>query len=208
MKRVLFSLLLFTTAAFGIERPKGFIGLPWGASPEEAKRALGTRPGVVFPENTDDYHMEVTGGTFAGQPVAKWVLDFPERKFASASVTLKLEGNATSVYKDFRKELGAKYGSPTTEKKLSSTGGNNKAVKRSGEMRQTTYGSMATWKFTPNLKNKETLVVVAELSGGKGNATNSEDDLTVTIRYQNETLMPKTEAEGGKATAPIKKEDL
>ncbi len=205
MKRALFTLLTLATTALGVERPKGFIGLPWGASPEEAKRALGTRSGVEFPENTDDYHMEVTGGSFAGQPVAKWVLDFPERKFASASVTLKLEGNANSVYKDLRKELGLKYGSPSSEKKLSSSG--SKSVKRAGEYRQSSYGSMATWKFSPNLKNKESLVVTAELSDGKGNATNSEEALTVTIRYHNETLMPKAE-DGGKATAPIKKEDL
>jgi len=205
MKRALLSLLVLASTAFGIERPKGFIGLAWGASPEEAKRALTARPGVTFPETTDDYHMEVTGGTFAGQPVAKWVLDFPDRKFASASVTLKLEGGASSVYKDFRKELGIKYGSPTSEKKLSGAG---KAVRRAGEARQTSYGSMATWKFSPNLKEKESLVVIAELSDGKGNPTNSEDALTVTIRYQNESLMPKAGEAGGKATAPVKKEDL
>lgn len=204
MKRALFSLLTLTTAAFAVERPKGIINIPWGASPEEAKRALTARPGVVFPENTDDYHMEVTGGTFAGQPVAKWVLDFPERRFASASVTLKLEGGASSIYKDFRTQLGAKYGSPTTEKKLSS----GKAVRPAYTEKRVSYGSMATWKFTPNLKEKESLTVTAELSDGKGNPTNTEEGLTVTIRYANETLMPTKGDTAGKSVAPVKKEDL
>lgn len=204
MKSALFAVLILTAAAFAVERPKGIITIPWGASPEEVKRALAARPGVVFPENTDDYHMEPTGGTFAGQPVAKWVLDFPDRRFASAAVILKLEGGATSVYKDLRGKLSEKYGTPTTEKKLS---GGGKAVRAYNAQRTTSFGSMSTWKFVPNLKEKEAITVVAELSDGKGNPTPSEDALTVTIRYVNETMLPKT-AEGGKVVAPIKKEDL
>ena len=180
MKRALFALITLTTAAFAAERP-----------------------GVMFLENTDDYHMEPTGGNFAGQPVTKWGLDFPGRKFASASVTLKLEGGASSVYKEIRARLSEKYGTPTTEKKLS---GGGKAVKAYNE-RRASFGSMSIWKFTPNMKEKETLTVVAELSDGKGNSTTTEEALTVTIRYVNDTLMPKA-AEGGKATAPVKKEDL
>jgi hypothetical protein len=204
MKRALLALFALSATALAAERPKGLINtITWGASPEEAKRALSARPGVMFPENTDDYHMEPTGGNFAGQPVAKWVLDFPERKFASASVTLKLEGGATSVYKELRAKLAEKYGSPTTEKKLS---GGGKAVKGYGERKQS-FGSMSIWKFVPTMKEKEALTVIAELSDGKGNPTGSEDALTVTVRYVNDSLMPKA-AEGGKATAPVKKEDL
>ena len=91
MKRALFALITLTTAAFAAERP-----------------------GVMFLENTDDYHMEPTGGNFAGQPVTKWGLDFPGRKFASASVTLKLEGGASSVHKETGAKLSGKYGPPTT----------------------------------------------------------------------------------------------
>ena len=204
MKSALFALLALVNVATAAEqRPKGIINIPWGASPEEVKRALTARPGVMFPENTDDYHMEPTGGTFAGQPVAKWVLDFPERRFASAAVTLKLEGGATSVYKDLRGKLSEKYGSPTTEKKLS--GG--KSVRPYNAPKGTSYGSMSTWKFVPNMKEKEAITVVAELSDGKGNPTASEEALTVTIRYVNETMLPKT-ADGGKVVAPVKKEDL
>lgn len=204
MKYALFFLISLVTLATAAERPKTFIGLPWGASPEEAKRALSARPGVMFSENTDDYHMEPTGGTFAGQPVAKWVLDFPERRFASASVVLKLEGGATSVYKDLRAKLSEKYGTPTTEKKL----GSGKAGRPAYTERRVNYGSMSIWKFVPNLKEKESITVVAELSDGKGGSTVSEDALTVVIRYTNETMLP-TKGEGpGKVVVPVKKEDL
>ena len=204
MKRVLFFLFTLASLAAAAERPKTFINLPWGASPEEAKRALSARPGVVFPENTDDYHMEPTGGTFAGQPVAKWILDFPDRRLASASVILKLEGGATSVYKDLRSKLAEKYGSPTTEKKL----GAGKAVRPANYERRVNFGSMSTWKFTPTLKDKESITVVAELSDGKGGSTNSEDALTVVVRYTNETMLPNKGEGPGKTVAPIKKEDL
>lgn len=203
MKSALFAVLALANFATAAERPKGIINIPWGASPEEVKRALGARSGVTFPENTDDYHMEPTGGNFAGQPVAKWVLDFPERRFASASVILKLEGGATSVYKDLRGKLAEKYGSPTTEKKLSS----GKAVRQYNAPKSASFGSMSTWKFVPDMKEKEAITVVAELSDGKGNPTGSEEALTVTIRYLNETMLPKT-AQGGKVVAPVKKEDL
>ncbi len=205
MKRALISLLTLTAIATAAERPKGIINLPWGASPEEVKRALAARPGVMFPENTDDYHMEPTGGTFAGQPVAKWVLDFPERRLASASIVLKLDGGASSIYKDFREKLSAKYGSPTTEKRLSAAG---KTVRQAGAARTTSFGSMSIWKFTPNLKEKESLTVVAELSDGKGGSTSNEDALTVVIRYTNETLLPAKGDGSGKVVAPVKKEDL
>src|SRR5437879_862242 len=102
MKFPLLILLLLNAAAFAAERPKGFLGIAWGASPEEAKRVLQARSGVKFPEESDDYHVEVTGGSFAGQPVTKWVLEFPDRKFGSASVTLKTEGNASAVFKEFK----------------------------------------------------------------------------------------------------------
>jgi len=84
MKSLFLTLLLLNAVAAAVDRPSGFAGIPWGASPEEAKRALQARPGVKFPEDSDDYHVEVTGGIFAGQQVTKWVLEFPERKLRLA----------------------------------------------------------------------------------------------------------------------------
>ena len=71
MIRALITLLLATTSLFAVERPKGFLTINWGASPEEAKRVMQGRPGVKFPTDADDYKFELTGGTFAGQAVEK-----------------------------------------------------------------------------------------------------------------------------------------
>ena len=92
--RIFLTLLLLCSTMLGADRPRGFLGINWGASPEEAKRIMQARPGVKFPDDTDDYRFELTGGVFAEQPVAKWILEFPERKFASATVVLKTEGNS------------------------------------------------------------------------------------------------------------------
>jgi hypothetical protein len=93
MKLPVILLLACNALALAVERPAGFLGIAWGASPEEVKRVLQKRPGVTFPENADDYKIELTGGAFAGQPVAKWVIEFPDRKFAVATVTTGKDGS-------------------------------------------------------------------------------------------------------------------
>src|SRR6478752_1680760 len=107
MPRFLLALLLLCTTALA-DKPRGFLTINWGASPEEAKRVMQARPGVKFPEDADDYKFDLTGGTFAGQPVLKWTLEFPERKFASATVVIKGE-DAQNLYKEFRAQLVSKY---------------------------------------------------------------------------------------------------
>lgn len=204
MNLPLILLLACNGLALAAERPGGFLGIAWGASPEEAKRVLQKRPGIQFPENADDYHIEMTGGSFAGQPVAKWVIEFPDRKFASAAVTLKTEGNASSVFKEFRNQLVSKYGSATADRK---TGGASRAK---GSQAQAT-GTAAIWKFTPTMKDKSSVLISAELTGVK--ARGGEDsNAAVTIKYVNETLTGTAGTSDGKPApktiTPIKKEDL
>ena len=203
MKLPLLLLLACNALALAVERPSGFLGIAWGASPEEAKRALQKRPGVTFPENADDYKIELTGGTFAGQPVKKWVIEFPDRKFASATVTLKTDTNGSAVYKEFRAQLVTKYGSATADKK---TGG---TAKKGAQPHPAM--SAATWKFLPNMKEKNSVLISAEIAGAtmKGG---EETGGTVTIKYVNETLTGAAATVNGKpapkTTAPVKKEDL
>ena len=211
MKFPLCILLVLNTVAFAVERPVGFAGIPWGAPPEEAKRILQKREGVKFPDESDDYHIELTGGTFAGQPVAKWVIEFPDRKFASGAVTLKLEGNQTSVYKEFRNQLTAKYGSPTTDKKL--TAGKASAIYNPS--RAASFGNATVWKFSTTIKDKTVITVSTELAGPGGKAAAAESDLSVTIKYVNETLTGAAAANAATpagsakpAAAAVKKDDL
>lgn len=203
MKLSLILLLACNTALFAAERPNGFLGIAWGASPEEAKRILQKRPGIQFPENADDNHIELTGGSFAGQPVAKWVIEFPERKFASAFVTLKSEGNAGTVYKEFRNQLVSKYGSATVDKKTGVVTGKKAAQAQAS-------GNMAVWKFPPTMKDKSSVLVSAEITGASPKGDDSQG--TVTIKYVNETLTGAAAAANGKdapkTTTPVKKEDL
>ena len=206
MKLLLILLLACQALALAAERPPGFLGIPWGASPEEAKRVLQKRPGIQFPENADDHHIELTGGSFAGQPATKWVIEFPERKFASASVTLKTEGNAGSVYKEFRNQLASKYGSATVDKKTGAVPG--KVKNRQAQAQAS--GNMAMWKFPPTMKEKSSVVVTAELTGASAKGDDSQG--IVTIKYVNETLTGAAAAASGreapKTTTPVKKEDL
>lgn len=205
MKLSLILLVACNALALAAERPKGFLGIQWGASPEEAKRVLQQRPGVQFPENADDYRIELTGGSFAGQPVAKWVIEFPDRKFASATVTLKNEGNAGTIYKEFRNQLVSKYGSATVDKK---TGTSSKA----NAPQPQPAGTMAVWKFTPSMKEKTNVLISAQLIGGNSKG-GDESQGSVTIKYVNETLTGTAAGANGKAGAKssqptVKKEDL
>ncbi len=212
MSRILFSLLLLSTAAFAIDRPTGFLGIAWGASPEEAKRVMQGREGVKFPEETDDYRFTLTGGKFAGQVVTKWVLNFPERKFASATVTIKPEGNGPTLFKDFRTQLVAKYGPPTTDKKLLEKTARKKAGYTAEK--QVTFGNQASWKFIPNMKEKDSISVSCELAGPNGAPVHDETQLAFTIHYANDTLVSAGDANaaaaaGGKgAASTVKKEEL
>ena len=204
MKLPVILLLVCNALALASERPSGFLGIAWGASPEEAKRVFQKRPGVQFPENADDYHIELTGGSFAGQPVAKWVIEFPDRKFASATVTLKTEGNALTVYKDFCTQLVSKYGPSTTAK------GTGATTKTKGVQSQPS-GKMAAWKFPTTMKEKNSVLISAEVTGVNMHG-GEESGGTVTIKYVNETLTgTAANASGkptGKTTTPVKKEDL
>ncbi len=204
MKLPVILLFVCNALALAVERPTGFLGIAWGASPEEAKRVLQKRPGITFPENADDYKIELTGGTFAGQAVAKWVIEFPDRKFAVATVTLKTDGNAGTVYKEFRNQLVSKYGSATTDKK---TGGTPKKGAQPQPVTNT-----AIWKFTPTMKEKNSVLISAEISGATMKGSD-ETGGTVTIKYVNETLTGAAAAAANgkpapKTTAPVKKEDL
>ncbi len=205
MKLTVILLLACNALALAVERPAGFLGIAWGASPEEVKRVLQKRPGVTFPENADDHKIELTGGAFAGQPVAKWVIEFPDRKFAVATVTLKTDGSSGTVGKELCSQLASKYGSMNMDKHSGGT------AKKGAQPQPTSRASI--WKFPPSLKDKNSVLISVEISGAtmKGG---DETGGTVTIKYVNETLTgaAMTAATGGKpapkTTAPVKKEDL
>jgi hypothetical protein len=211
MNRLFLSLLLLTAAALAGDRPKGFLNINWGASPEEAKRILQARPGIKFPEETDDYKFELTGGEFAGKPVAKWVLEFPDRKFASATVVLKNEGDAPGLYKEFRTNLVGKYGPATSDRKVGPKTPKNRPGGPPAD--PSAQSTTATWKFTPNIKEKSAVSIVCEMGGaGAGGGNGGGPGGAVTLRYVNDTLVaasaPKTENAKPAGPVGVKKDEL
>ncbi len=212
MKHAILLLIAICSSAIAVERPKGFLGINWGASPEEAKRVMQTRQGVKFSEDADDYKFDLTGGTFAGQSVAKWILEFPGRQFASATVILKNEGNASILFKDFRAQFAAKYGPATTDKKLSPAM-EKKQVRNPGQVEpKAQLGGVATWKFGSNMKEKNSVTISCQLSDAKGAPAMNEEQLILTIHYTkdpNPDAAAKNTPLGSKPSLnTVKKEDL
>ena len=201
MKLLLPLLLACAAIAPAAERPGGFLGIKWGASPEEALRIFQQRPGIVVSPEADDYRIELTGGSFAGLPEEKWIIEFPDRKFASATVLLKDNGNASSTYKEFKTQLTSKYGSATIDRKSAGGGQSSKPAV-----------TMAIWRFRPNMSDRTSVVISAELSGNGRKGEGEQAQGGVVIKYVNETLAGIDSSGGGTAAKPavpaVKKDDL
>jgi hypothetical protein len=159
---------------------------------------------VKFPEDTDDFRFELTGGDFAGQPVLKWTLEFPDRKFASATVVIDAKGEAQDLYKEFRTKLVSKYGSATTNQKLKG--------RRDPNVRPVSGGTVTMWKFPPNLKDKSSITIGCELAGPGGQPTTDPAQLQLAIRYTNDTLTAAAaaalEVDAKPAAVGVKKDEL
>lgn len=211
-----FAVLALGTSVFAqkLERPLGFIGIPFGAAPEEAIRILNARPGLIIPDALPTLveKLDLTGGNFAAQEVLKWTVEFVDQKFASATVSLKPDGNGLAVYRDLKQNLTAKYGPPTGERKPGVSDADKKTRQQGGAKKTDTFGNVAYWKFAPTLADKDAKIIVCEAAGPDGNEVTDEAKIQVTIRYIDETLKPLA-AKGGvgtvsKSSAPVKKEDL
>ena len=104
--------LLFAAAAVA-ETPTGFADISFGATLKEVQATFSTREGVKPASNTTE-RLTFAGGTFAGQPVKLWTLDFAGGKFASGSALV--DNVKKPIYDDLKKQLTRKYGKPDSEK--------------------------------------------------------------------------------------------
>ena len=216
--RLLFSavVLVLSASAFAqkIERPMGFLGVPFGTAPEDAIRILSARPGIILPESLPTLveKLELTGGNFAAQEVLKWTVEFADKKFAAATVILKPDGNGLAVYRDLKQNLTAKYGPPTGERKPGMSDADKKARQQASGKKADTFGNVTYWKFGATISDKDAKMIVCEATGPDGNEVTDEAKIQVTIHYIDETLKPLP-AKGGvgtvsKTIVPVKKEDL
>ncbi len=158
-------------------------------------RILTARTGVVAPEElpTGD-KLEFKGGKFAGQAATGWTLEFADRKLYAATVQLKPENTAQSLYRELKQMLIAKYGPVSGERKPDAGDDAEKKLKRDRRRLNNsdtkTYGMIACWKFAPTLADKERKLIELELATRDGGEALDESLLVVTIRYINESLKP------------------
>ncbi len=194
----------------------GFVGVPFGSSPEEALGILNSRPGMIVPETlpSNPTKLELTGGNFAAQEVLKWTFEFVDGKFAVGTVVLKPDGNGLTVFRDLKDSLTAKYGPSAGVRKPGASGADKKTRQGGGESKkQETFGTVSFWRFAPTLADKDSKVIVCEAAGPDGNEVTEEAKIQVTLYYIDETLKP-TATKGGigavskSSSAPVKKEDL
>ena len=98
-------------------RVPGFLGIPWDATRDTAKRAM-LAQGFLFnaPQSTKDV-LTFTGGQVAGNPIAVVVLEFCKEGFWNAGVVFP-RGDTTKTIAFFdvvQSSLVGKYGEPTTK---------------------------------------------------------------------------------------------
>ena len=153
----------------------------------------------------DRSKIELTGGTFSGQSASKWTLEFANRKFFAATVILKSDGTATTLYRDLKQMLVAKYGPALREGKPPIALGADKKDRRAQQRlapEQKLFGNTAAWKFSPTLADKEPKTVELTLAAPGGILATDETQLVVSMRYVNEAFAPQTGA--GKSATPAK----
>ena len=209
-------ILCSTALADKLQRPTGFLGVAFGAEPAEVVRVLGARGGATVPEDMPSTFdkLELTGGNFAGQEVVKWTLEFANRKFAAATVTLKSEGNGMAVFQELKQNLITKYGPATGEKKAGKAdiARKKQTSNYNGTHREDTYGKVVFWKFEPTLTDKNHSLIICTAGGPDGQEVTDESKIQVSIQYIDETRIPnaaKRLTNSGTKPAPaVKKEDL
>jgi hypothetical protein len=112
---VLLAIGLFSSVSllFGAEL-EGFLDLPWGAGPDEARKQISGRTHARFErQKSDDTHLRFDDGKFAGFKAEHLELNFAGAHFFRAEVRL------APVSKEHEKEFAAlkkllteKYGAP------------------------------------------------------------------------------------------------
>ena len=195
-------------------RPTAFVGVPWGANPNDAVRILGERAGAVAPEElpADRSKVELTGGNFSGQPAEKWTLEFANGKFFAATVMLKADGAARARYRDIKQMLVGKYGPPARDGKPPIAIGpekKNRVAQQQFNPDQKLFGNTVAWKFTPTLSDKEPKTIELTLATTAGTLATDETQLVVQMRYVNEAFAaPAAATKTSKSAKPAGPDDL
>lgn len=204
--------LALTVASFGqaYSRPKTVMGMKWGASRGEVLKSLADA-GAMVPETLYDSlepRIQCTGGKFAGQEVVSWDIDLVHGKLVGLSVTMKAADNGSTLYREIKKELTKKYGPSTGERKLSTLTAEQKRALQVAGARIPNQGAATTWKFLPNLQEKDSLTLSCETAPPPGIATEDESQFLVTVRYTSESLKTQLSSTSETTGRPLIGKDL
>lgn len=217
----LFVWLVLATACFGqnATRPKTVMGMKWGASRIEVLKAIvdagGTVPEALY--DSTEQRIQCVGGKFAGQEVTAWDVELVHGRMVAFAVTVKGE-SGSALYREIKKELAKKYGPPTGERRLSTLTAEQKRAMQLAGARIPNQGAASTWKFQPNLHEKDSLNLSCEMAPPPGVATEDENQFLVTVRYSSDTMKAQLNTSGdpnadpnsatGKSGRPLIGKDL
>jgi hypothetical protein len=186
-------------------RPVTFLNLPWGSPRAAVLRAVADT-GAAVPEGLaegSEPRVEIAGGKFAGQEVAAWTLEFLSNKLVSAAVSLRAaDGDTGGLYRDLKQQLVKKYGPAPAERKFSTLTPEQRRAYTASGVRAPNRGTGVTWRFLPNLREKETLSITCEHAPAAGTDSADESLYLVTLRYTHETLRAQLAASETPAVAP------
>jgi hypothetical protein len=168
-------------------RPKGILTCNWGASRWDVISTLRQQGATLPEEDPGGDRLVGTGGTFAGQQVVTWTMEFLTGKLIAGSVTLKPAESGSVLYRDLKQQLISKYGPHSGEGKMTGARDERRARAASG-LPTPKRGTAVTWKFPPTLQDKDSLSITCELAPPADLATEDESLFVVTLRYANETM--------------------
>jgi len=114
--RSLLLLSLLASPLLAAQPPDDFAGIKWGASINDATKALGER-GAKFDrkEKKSDPGTEryvFTGGSLAGREVREWTLVFRGNAFAAGGAVIKTDGRGEPEFRKLKSDLSNLYGLP------------------------------------------------------------------------------------------------
>jgi hypothetical protein len=164
--------------------------------------------GALMPEDDSGGDLLVgTGGTFAGQEVVTWTMEFMTGKLIAGSVTFKRGESGSALYRELKQQMIAKYGPHSGEGKLSGTK-EERRVRAASGLPPLKRGTAVTWKFAPTLQDKDALSITCEVVAPNDVDTDDESLFVVTVRYANDTMKAQAAkiaaAQAAEAPAPAK----
>lgn len=168
-------------------RPKGILTANWGTPRAEVITMLRQHGATLPEEDPGGDQLVATGGSFAGQEVVSWTLEFLSGKLIAGSVLLKPAESGPVLYRELKQQLIAKYGPHSEEGKITGSREERRARAASG-LSAPKRGTSVTWKFTPTLQAKDSLSITCEVAPPPDSSTEDESLFFVTLRYVNETM--------------------